>query len=88
MSLEKLEARILDLEIKIKELVPGALRTEGRTNGCTHGCTGACPDPTGDCTYGCTHGCTQGCTAGCGEVRAASDLAAQPLGSEQPARGG
>jgi hypothetical protein len=88
VSLEKLEARIRDLEVRIKALAPGLVPVDGQTHGCTHGCTGACPDPTGDCTYGCTYGCTQGCTEGCGEARPAPALADVTLSFERLARGG
>ncbi|HEU0114685.1 MAG TPA: hypothetical protein VFQ80_08410 [Thermomicrobiales bacterium] len=64
MDVGQLEARIAELEIKIREFVP-ALRVaaDDQTHGCTHGCTGACPEGTSGCTYDCTHGCTHGCTA-------------------------
>lgn len=67
VDIDQLEARIRDLEARVRELVPGRMPAdEGTTHGCTHGCTGSCPDPTGNCTYGCTDACTNGCTDGCG----------------------
>ena len=75
----KLEQRIKELEVKIRELtLLGRSADEVSTDGCTHGCTGgACP-PTGDCTYGCTDGCTQGCTSGCGMPRSKTSYAQPP----------
>jgi hypothetical protein len=78
-DITKLEARIAELEVRIRELIPrrGA-DEEGTTHGCTHGCTGDCPDPTGDCTYGCTDGCTNGCTGSC-DRRGQGPEIGQPL---------